>query len=198
MKNNYKSTMAVAAVIAVTLVVFAGTGRAGEPAGGPEKRAESRKGITLLLPDGSPAIANTIMLVVGVNWELGDVETNRPYGTFSIPLSKNMLQTVGITRKVGEMEFLGPFGPLSTDEQGFLPLPEEVLSAVEKQQSFRNVGNFFPRIILYEQPSDSDVLKGGGFFTSKDIFYGRPRSVKLTQGRLDEEERREFFAERVQ
>lgn len=194
MKLTHLSAMAAAVAVALSLAVCAGTGRAEETAGIPAKTAANRKGITVLLPDGSPAVSNRIMLMVEANWEVGEVETNRPYGTFSIPISKNMLQTVGVTRKVGETERLGPYGPLSTDEQGFLPLPEEVVRAAEKQQSFRNVGNFFPRIILYDQPTDTLVLKGGGYLSSKDIYFGRPKSVKLIQGRLGEEEKRDFFA----
>jgi hypothetical protein len=196
-KINRISAMAAVMSIAISLVVFARTGMAGESAGVPVKRDASLKGIKVLMPDGSPAISKKIMLIVDVNWEVGEEETIRPYCTSSIAASKNMLRVVGVTRKVSEMERLGPYGPLSSDEKGFLPLPEEVLRAAGKKQSFRNVGNFFPRIILYVQPSDSVVLKGGGFFSSKDIFLGRPKSVKLNQCRLDEEEKREFFNERV-
>jgi len=191
------SAMAAVIVSAVSLVVFARPGVAGEPAGVPEKRDASLKGINILMPDGLPAISNRIMLIVDVNWEVGEEETIRPYGASSIAASKNMLRVVGVTRKVGEMERLGPYGPLSSDEKGFLPLPDEVLRAAGKQRSFRNVGNFFPKIILYGQTSDSAVLKGGGFFSSKDIFWGQPKSVKLNQCRLDEEEKKEFFGERV-
>ena len=198
MKINCISGMAAVLTIALSLVVLARTGRAGVSAGVPENRDESRKGITVLMPDGSPAISKNIMLIVDVNWEVGKEETMRPYGTSSIAASKNMMRVVGVTRKVGEMERLGPYGPLSSDEKGFLPFPEEVLRVAGKQHSFRNVGNFFPRIIMYDQPSDSVVLKGGGFLNSKDLFFGRPKHVKLIQCRLDEEEKREFFAGRVQ
>jgi hypothetical protein len=189
--------MAAAMSFALFLVVFARAGMAVESAGVPVKRAESQKGIKVLMPDGFPATSKKIMLIVDVNWEVGEEETMRPYGTSSIAASKNMLRVVGVTRKVGEMERLGPYGPLSSDENGFLPFPEEVLRAAGKQQSFRNVGNLFPRIMMYDQPSDSVVLKGGGFLNSKDLFFGRPKSVKLIQCRLDEEEKREFFAGRV-
>lgn len=196
MKITRISAMAAIMSIALSLVVFARTGMAGESAGVSEKRDESLKVIKVLLPDGSPAISKNIMLIVDVNWEVGDEETMRPYCTASIAGSKNMLRVAGVTRKVSEMERLGPYGPLSSDEKGFLPLPEEVFRAAGKK-SFRNVGNFFPRVIMYDQPSDSVVLKGGGFFSSKDIFLGLPKSVKLYQSRLDEEEQREFFGERV-
>jgi hypothetical protein len=189
--------MAAVLSIALSFVVFTQTGMAGESARVPEKRDESLKRIKILLPDGTPAISKNIMLIVDVNWEVGEEVTIRPYCTGSIAASKNMPRVVGVTRNVSELERLGPYGPLSSDEKGFLPLPEEVLRAAEKQQSFRSVGNFFPRIILYDQPSDSVVLKGGGFFNSRDIFLGLPKSVKLNKSRLDEEERREFFAERV-
>ena len=191
------SAVSAVLVIALSLVVFARAGRAGVSAGVPEKGDENRKGITVLMPDGSPAISENIMLIVDVNWEVGEEEAMRLYGASSIAASKNMIRVVGVTRKVGEMERLGPYGPLSSDEKGFLPLPEEVLRAAGKYQSFRNVGNFFPRIIMYDQPSDSVVLKGGGFLNSKDLFFGRTKSVKLTQCRLDEEEKREFFAGKV-
>ena len=197
MKINRISAMAAVMSIAISLVVFARTGMAGESDGVPVKREESLKGIKVLMPDGFPAISKNIMLIVDVNWEVGEEETIRPYCTASIAASKNMLRVVGVTRKVGEMERLGPYGPLSSDEKGFLPLPEEVLRAVGRQQSLKYTGNFFPRIILYDQPSDSVVLKGGGFFSSKDIYLGLTKSVKLNQCRLDEEEKREFFAERV-
>ena len=197
MKINRITAMAAIMSIALSLVVCARTGMAGESAGVSEKRDESLKVIKVVLPDGSPAISNNIMLIVDVNWEVGEEETIRPYCTASIAASKNMLRVVGVTRKVSEMERLGPYGPLSSDEKGFLPLPEEVLRAAGKRQTFRNVGNFFPRVILYDQPSDSVVLKGGGFFSSKDIYLGLPKSVKLNQYRLDEEEKREFFGERV-
>ncbi|MRR06539.1 MAG: hypothetical protein EG828_06270 [Deltaproteobacteria bacterium] len=196
MKITRISAMAAVMSIALALVVFARTGMAGESTGVSEKRDESLKVIKVLLPDGSPAISKNIMLIVDVNWEVGDEETMRPYCTAGIAGSKNMLRVVGVTRKVSEMERLGPYGPLSSDEKGFLPLPEEVLRAAEKQQSFRNVGNFYPRVIMYDQPSDSVVLKGGGFFSSKDIYLGLPKSVKLNKYRLDEEEKREFFGER--
>jgi hypothetical protein len=191
------SAMAAAMSFALFLVVFARAGMAVESAGVPVKRAESQKGIKVLMPDGFPATSKNIMLIVDVNWEVGEEQTIRPYGTSSIAASKNMLRVVGVTRKVSEMERLGPYGPLSSDEKGFLPLPEEVLRVAGKQQSFRRVGSFFPRIIMYDQPSDSVVLRGGGFFSSKDIFSGLARSVKLNRCRLDEEEKREFFAERV-
>jgi len=197
MRINRISAMAAVMSIAISLVVFARTSMAGESDGVPEKRVESLKGIKVLMPDGSSAISKNIMLIVDVNWEVGEEETIRPYCTSSIAASKNMMRVVGVTRKVGEMERLGPFGPLSSDEKGFLPLPDEVMRAAGKLQSFRNAGNFFPKIIIFDQPSDSVVLKGGGFFNSRDIFLGMPRSVKLNQCRLDEEEKREFFAERV-
>jgi len=197
MKINRISAMAAVMSIAISLVVFARTGMAGESAGVPENRVESLKGIKVLMPDGSPAISKNIMLIVDVNWEVGEEETIRPYCTSSIAASKNMMRVVGVTRKVGEMERLGPYGPLSSDEKGFLPLPDEVLRVAGKLQTFRNVGNFFPKIIIYDKPLDSVVLKGGGFFNSRDIFLGLPKSVKLNQYRLDEEEKREFFAERV-
>jgi hypothetical protein len=169
---------------------------AGESAGVPEKRNESLKGITILMPDGFPAKAKNVMLIVEVNWEVGEEETKRPYAAGSIAASKNMLRIVGITRNLGEMERFGPYGPLKTDEKGFLRLPEEVLRAAGKQ-SFSNAGNFYPKVIVYDRPSDSVVLKGGGFFRSKDIFLGLPKSVKLNKGSLDEQEKREFFADRV-
>lgn len=197
MKINRISTVSAVLVIALSLVVFARAGMAGVPAGVPEKGDDNRKGITVLLPDGSPAISNNIMLIVDVNWEVGEEEAMRSYGTSSIAASKNMIRVVGVTRKVGEMERLGPYGPLSSDEKGFLPLPEEVLRAAGKYQSFRNVGNFFPRIIMYDQQSDSVVFKGGGFLNSKDLFFGRTKSVKLTRSRLDDEEKRDFFPEKV-
>ncbi|MRR05916.1 MAG: hypothetical protein EG828_03065 [Deltaproteobacteria bacterium] len=197
MKINRISAMAAVMSIALSLVVFAQTGMAGDSVGAPEQREESLKGIKVLLPDGFPAVSKNIMLIVDVNWEVGEEETKRPYCTGSISASKNMLRVVGVTRKVSEMERLGPYGPLSSDEKGFLPLPEEVLRAAGKQKSLRNTGNFFPKIILYNQPSDSVVLKGGGFFSTKDLYLGLTKSVKLNQGRLDEEEKREFFAERV-
>jgi hypothetical protein len=168
-----------------------------ESAGVPEKGGESLKGIIVLMPNGLPALSKNIMLIVDVNWEVGEEVTIRPYCTGSIAASKNMPRVVGVTRKVSELERLGPYGPLSSDKQGFLPLPDEVVRVAGKQKSLRNAGNFFPKIILYDQPSDSVVLKGGGFFSTKDLFLGLPKSVKLNKSRLDEEERREFFAERV-
>lgn len=183
--------------LALPLVAFAQTSTPGGACRGSEKEGESLKGITVLLPDGSPAISKKIMLIVDVNHEVGEMEKMRPYGTFSPPLSRNMLLVVGITRKVGEMERLGPYGPLSSDKNGFLPLPEEVLRVAGKQHSFRNVRNFFPRLIVYDKPSDSIVLKGGGYFNSKDIFFGRPKSVRLIASKLGEEEKREFFVGRA-
>lgn len=196
MKINRLSAMAAVMSIALSLVVFARTGMAVESDGVPEKRDESLKRIKVLMPDGFPAVSKNIMLIVDVNWEVGVEETIRPYCSAGIAASKNMLRVVGVTRKVGEMERLGPYGPLSSDEKGFMPLPEEVLRAAGKR-SFRNGGNFFPTIIIYDQPSDPVVLKGGGFFSSKDIFLGLPKSVKLNQCRLDEEEKRAFFAENL-
>lgn len=196
MMINRISAMAAVLSIALSLVVFARTGMAGETSAVPEKRADSLKGIKVVMPDGNPAISKHILLIVDVNWEIGEEMKIRPYGTSSIAASKNMLRIDGFTKKVSEMEKLGPYGPLSSDEKGFLPLPEEVLR-VAGQQSFRNNGNFFPRIVMYDQPSDSVVLKGGGFFSSKDIFSGMPRSVKLNRCSLDEAEKKEFFAERV-
>lgn len=194
LRKNFMSGMAAALAVAISLVAMALPVGAADGRPDPEKKVENRKGITVLLPDGSPAISKSIMLIVDVNREVGEQEKMRPYGTFSIPVSKNMMKVVGVTRKVGEMERLGPYGPLSSDEKGFLPLPEEVLLAAEKQHSFMNVGNFFPRIIIYDRPSDSVVLKGGGFLSTKDIFFGRRKSVKLIRSSLDEEEKREFFA----
>lgn len=194
MKINHISAMLAVLAIAISMAAFVRVVKAGESTGPHEKREESRKGITVLMPDGTPAVSNNIMLIVDVNWELGELIKVRPYGTFGVAVSKNMLRVDGLNRKVGEMERLGPYGPLSSDEEGFLPLPDEVLRAAEKQKSFRNVGNFFPRIIIYDQTSDSFVLKGGGFLTSKDIFFGKPKSVKLNQCELDEEQLKEFFA----
>lgn len=196
MKINRLPAMAAVVSIALSLVVFARTGMAGESAGVPEKRVESLKGIKVLMPDGSPAISKNIMLIVDVNWEVGEEEKIRPYCTSSIAASKNMMRVAGVTRKVGEMERLGPYGPLNSDEKGFLPLPDEVLRAAGKLQTFRSVGNFYPKIILYDQPSDSVVLKGGGFFNSRDVFSGLPKSVKLDKYRLDEKEKSEFFADK--
>jgi len=196
MKMNRLSALAAVLSIALFLVVFARTGMAGESAGVPEKRDESLKRIKILMPDGTPAISKKIMLIVDVNWEIGEEEKIRPYAAASIAASKNMMRVVAATRKVSEMQRLGPYGPLSSDEKGFLPLPDEVLRAAGKQ-STRNAGNFFPKIILYDQPSDSVVLKGGGFFSSKDIFLGLPKSVKLNRAMLDDEEKKEFFAKKV-
>lgn len=195
MKINRMSAMAAVMSLALFLVVFARTGAEGESAGVSKRSEESLKGIKLLLPDGSPAISKKIMLIVDVNWDVGAEEKFRPYGTSSIAASKNMLRVVGLTRKVSKMERLGPFGPLSSDEKGILPLPEEIFRAEGKDESFRNDGNFFPRVIIYDQPSDSVVLKGGGFFSSRDIFRGIPKSVKMSYSRLSEEEKREFFGE---
>ena len=194
MRKNYMSGMAAALAVGLTLVALARPVGALDARPAPEKKVENKKGVTVLLPDGSPAISKNIMLIVDVNREVGEPEKMRPYGTFSIPVSKNMMKVVGVTRKVGEMERLGPYGPLSSDEKGFLPLPEEVLLAAERQHSFMNVGNFFPRVIMYDKPSDSVVLKGGGFLNTKDIFFGRPKSVKLIRCSLDKEEKREFFS----
>lgn len=195
MPINRVSVMAVVLALTLSLAALARAGSgAGDPPRAPGNGDERRHGITVLMPDGSPAISKKIMLIVEVSWEVGEEEKRRPYASSSIAASKNMLRVVGVTRMVGELESLGPYGPLSSDEKGFLTLPEEVLRAAEKQQSFRKVGNFFPRIIIYDQPSDAVVLKGGGFVSSKDIYFGRPRSVKLNQCRLDDGERTEFFA----
>jgi hypothetical protein len=50
---------------------------------------------------------------------------------------------------------------------------------------------------MYGKPSDSTVLKGGGYFDSKDFYSGRPKNVRLIQGKVDEEEINEFFAGKV-
>ena len=99
MKINRISAMSAVMLIALSLVVFARTGMAGESAGVPEIREESLKGIKVLMPDGFPAISKNIMLIVDVNWEVGEEETKRPYCTGSIAASKNMLRVVGVTRK---------------------------------------------------------------------------------------------------
>lgn len=196
MKSTRLSGMAAAVSLALSLVAFTQTSTAGEASRGPEKEGEGMRGITVLLPDGSPAPSKKITLIVDANREVGEMEKLRPYATFSPSVSRNMLLVVGITRKVGEMERMGPYGPLSSDENGFLPLPEEVVRLAGASRSFTNVLNFFPRLIVYDKPSDAIVLKGGGYFTSKDIFFGRPKSIRLREGTLDEGEKGEFFAGR--
>jgi hypothetical protein len=193
MKKNFIRGMVSALVLSMSWIAFVQTSRAGQATSGPMKECESLKGITVLMPDGSPAVSKNIMLIVDVNREIGEMEKFRPYASFSPSMSKNIMLTVGATRKVGEMEKLGPYGPLSSDKKGFLLLPEEVLNFSRKQNSFRNIQNFFPRLIMYDKPSNSAVFKGRGYFNSKDIYFGRPKSVKLIQGKLDQEEKNEFF-----
>jgi hypothetical protein len=197
MKNNSILGIVAVLVLSMSWIAFVQTSRAEQASSGPIKECESLKGITVLMPDGSPAVSKKIMLIVDVNREVGEMEKFRPYGSISPSASKNMLLTIGITRKVGEMEKLGPYGPLSSDKKGFLLLPEEVLRFSRKQNSFRKLQSFFPRLIMYDKPSDSTVFKGGGYFNSKDIYFGRPKSVKLIQGKLDAEEKKEFFIGKV-
>jgi hypothetical protein len=193
MQNNLILGMVAALVLSMSWIAFVQTSRAEQATSGPIKEYESLKGITVLMPDGSPAVSKNIMLIVDVNREVSEMDKFRPYGSISPSASKNMMLIVGVTRKVGEMEKLGPYGPISSDKKGFLPLPEEVLNSSRKQNSFRRIQSFFPRLIMYDKQSDSTVFKGGGYFNSKDIYFGRPISVKLTQGKLDEEEKKEFF-----
>jgi hypothetical protein len=193
MQNNLILGMVAALVLSMSWIAFVQTSRAEQATSGPTKECESLKGITVLMPDGSPAVSKNIMLIIDVNREVGEMDKFRPYGSISPSASKNMMLIVGVTRKVGEMEKLGPYGPISSDKKGFLPLPEEVLNSSRKQNSFRRIQSFFPRLIMYDKQSDSTVFKGGGYFNSKDIYFGRPISVKLTQGKLDEEEKKEFF-----
>ncbi len=87
---NRMSAMAAVLSIALSLAVFARTGIAGESAGVSEKRNESLKGIKVLMPDGFPAISKNVMLIVDVNWEVGEEETKRPYASGSIAASKNI------------------------------------------------------------------------------------------------------------
>jgi hypothetical protein len=185
--------MVAAIMLSMSWTVFAQTSRAEQATSGPIKECERLKGITVLMPDGSPAASRKIMLIVDVNREVGELEKFRPYGSISPSASKNIMLLVGATRKVGEMEKLGPFGPLITDKKGFLLLPEEVINYSRKQISLRKIQSFFPRLVMYDKPSDSTVYKGGGYFTSKDIYFGRPKSIKLIQATLGEEEKNEFF-----
>jgi hypothetical protein len=193
MKNNFILGMVAAVVLSMSWIAFVQASRAEQATSGPIKEYESLKGITVLMPDGSPAVSKNIMLIVDVNREVSEMDKFRPYGSISPSASKNIMVTTGVTRKVGEMEKLGPYGPLRSDEKGFLLLPEEVLRSSRKQNSLRKIQSFFPRLIMYGKPSDSTVFKGGGYFNSKDIYFGRPKSVKLIQGTLDKEEKKEFF-----
>lgn len=193
MKNTFILGMVAALVLSMSWIAFVQTSRAEQATRGPKKEGESLPGITVLMPDGSPAVSKKIMVIVDVNREVGEMEKFRPYGTISPSASKNIMVTIGVTRKVGEMEKLGPYGPLRSDKKGFLPLPDEVLHSSRKHSSFRKTNNYYPRLIVYDKQSDSTVYKGGGYFTSKDIFFGRPKSVKLIQGNLDEKEKNEFF-----
>lgn len=197
MKNNFILGMVAAVVLSMSWIALVQTSGAERATSGPTKECESLKGITVLMPDGSPAVSKKIMLIVDVNREVAEMEKFRPYGSISPSASKNIMVTTGVTRKVGEMEKLGPYGPLSTDKKGFLLLPEEVLHSSRKQNSFRKIQSFFPRIVMYNKPSDSTVFKGGGYFNAKDIYFGRSKSVKLTQGTLDKEEKKEFFIGKV-
>jgi hypothetical protein len=194
MKNNFILGMVAALALSMSWIAFAQTSGAEQATSGPIKECESLKGITVLMPDGSPAVSKKIMLIVDVNREVSEMEKFRPYGSISPSASKNMMVTIGVTRKVGEMEKLGPYGPLSSDKKGFLLLPEEVIHSSKKHTSFRKIQSYFPRLVMYDKPSNSTVFKGGGYFNSKDIYFGRPKSVKLTQGTLDDKEKNEFFS----
>jgi hypothetical protein len=193
MKNNFILGMVAALMLSLSWIAFVQTSRAEQATSGQIKEYKSLKGITVLMPDGSPAVSNNIMLIVDVNREVGEMEKIRPYASFGTAVSKNIMLMVGVTRKVGEMEKLGPYGPLSSDEKGFLLLPEEVFNSSRKQNSFRTNQIFFPRLIMYDKQSYSTVYKGGGYFNSNDIYFGRPKSVKLIQGKFDEEDKKEFF-----
>jgi hypothetical protein len=197
MKNNFILGMMAAIVLSLSWVAFVETSGAEQVTSGPIKEYESLKGITVLMPDASPAVSKNIMLIVDVNREVGEMEKLRPYASFSPSLSKNIMLSVGVTRKVGEMVKLGPYGPLRSDEKGFLLLPEEVLNSSRKQNSFRKNQNYFLRLIMYDKQTNSTVFKGVGYLNSKDIYFGRPKSVKLIQGKLDKEEKNEFFIGKV-
>lgn len=193
MKKNFIRGMVAAFVLSISWVAFVQTSEAEQGTSGPIKEGESLKGITILMPDGSPAVSKNIMLIVDVNRELREMDKFRPYGSISPSASKNIMVYIGFTRKVGEIEKLGPYGPLRSDNKGFVLLPEEVLNFSRKQNSLRKAYNYYPRLVMYEKQSDLTVFKGGGYFTSKDIYFGRPKSVKLIQGTLDEKEKKEFF-----
>lgn len=192
-KKNFIRGMVAAFVLSISWVAFVQTSEAEQGTSGPIKEGESLKGITILMPDGSPAVSKNIMLIVDVNRELREMDKFRPYGSISPSASKNIMVYIGFTRKVGEIEKLGPYGPLRSDNKGFVLLPEEVLNFSRKQNSLRKAYNYYPRLVMYEKQSDLTVFKGGGYFTSKDIYFGRPKSVKLIQGTLDEKEKKEFF-----
>jgi hypothetical protein len=189
--------MVAVVVLSMSWIACVQASEAEQANSAPIKECESLKGITVLMPDGSPAVSKKIMLIVDVNREVSEMDKFRPYGSVSPSASKNIMLSTGVTRKVSELEKLGPYGPLSSDKKGFLLLPEEVLNFSKKQDSFRRIQSFFPRLIVYGKPSDSTVLKGGGYFNSKDIYFGRQKSIKLSEGTLDEDEKKEFFAGKV-
>jgi hypothetical protein len=117
MKKNLILGMVAAVVLSISWDAFVQTSGAERATGGPIKECESLKGITVLMPDGSPAVSKNSMLIVDVN------------------------------REVAEMVRLGPYGPLRSDEKGFLLLPEEVFHSGRKQNSFRKMQRFFPDLL---------------------------------------------------